>query len=788
MTNARRSAVILVATTMAIVAIVVVAVALLADVDRYRGAIAQRMSQALGRPVELGEIRLSVLRGVALGISDVTVGALPGESGEPMLRAESVRVGVRALPLLRGRLEITSAALARPVIRLERNAQGAWNVASLVAGRRAASIAAEGAGVDTDGDGRPPPESGAAEAIADGSGESFSIDRLTFEDARLLISDAALGPSSQLALADLDLELADVAVGETVRFTAGAGVGDAEGRIRAEGTAGPLGSNDEPLVVQAQLTLAELGADGVVALARLAGIELPFASAGANGAAGRLDAVSGTVELDSTWPQRTAARGALDLGRVAVAPRAGTGKPIEVDVASRFEIAAENGIDRLRIPALEIDVDDTTLSIAGSVESAGGDGRRLDLALRPVQLQAERLQAFIELAFPDVPFAISSPQPVKIEGRIRGIARPGERPPVEARVRVADLRFDHDALALPLEHLSADVELVGESLVAEGFSAVIGESDLDGKLRVDGWAEPRVGFELASRRANLDQLFGILGGERGRTPSGATTEASGMLDRVEAAGRFRIDQASWGEIEASEVTATMRLHDGVVTLDPFTAGLYSGRFSGRVNAWPERSPLPFELAGRAENVRVDQFLSQALGLAERLDGRFSGTLEASGSAGEWEQVARSLRGRGEMRIEEGRVRSFPLLRTVAEISGVFGEETLQEIATRLADSATQFAVLRGAFRVDAGALSFDELVLESKDFTLRGEGAVDLVSAALRGDAAMIFSEELSERMREEGSRAGELFANADTGRIALPLRCAARCPIRPRWSTGSPR
>jgi hypothetical protein len=116
------------------------------------------------------------------------------------------------------------------------------------------------------------------------------------------------------------------------------------------------------------------------------------------------------------------------------------------------------------------------------------------------------------------------------------------------------------------------------------------------------------------------------------------------------------------------------------------------------------------------------------------------------------------------------VQSFPLLRTVAEISGVFGEETLQEFATRLADSATQFAVLRGAFRVDGSSLSFDELVLESKDFLLRGEGGVDLVSAALRGDAAMIFSKELSERMREEGSRAGELFANSDTGLIALPL------------------
>ncbi len=37
---------------------------------------------------------------------------------------------------------------------------------------------------------------------------------------------------------------------------------------------------------------------------------------------------------------------------------------------------------------------------------------------------------------------------------------------------------------------------------------MLGETDLRGELRVDGFARPRVRFELASRRANLDQLFG----------------------------------------------------------------------------------------------------------------------------------------------------------------------------------------------------------------------------------------------------------------------------------------
>ena len=37
-------------------------------------------------------------------------------------------------------------------------------------------------------------------------------------------------------------------------------------------------------------------------------------------------------------------------------------------------------------------------------------------------------------------------------------------------------------------------------------------------------------------------------------------------------------------------------------------------------------------------------------------------------------VARSLEGEGKMRIENGEIESFPLLRSVANLSGVLGED------------------------------------------------------------------------------------------------------------------
>ena len=106
-----------------------------------------------------------------------------------------------------------------------------------------------------------------------------------------------------------------------------------------------------------------------------------------------------------------------------------------------------------------------------------------------------------------------------------------------------------------------------------------------------------------------------------------------------------------------------------------------------------------------------------------------------------------------MRIEDGEVESFPLLRSVATLSGVLGEDGLAKIADRLAETGTRFSVLTGDFHLADGSMRFDPIMLQSADYTLRGEGSVDLVAAALDGRAAMSFSAELSEMMRAEEGR-----------------------------------
>jgi uncharacterized protein involved in outer membrane biogenesis len=754
----------------------------LLDGERYRLLLENRLSNAVGRQVRLGGVRLSLFPGLALRVDRLEVAGLPEEGGGDLLVADGLRVRARLLPLLRGRLEVTSAQIARPRLLLVRDAAGDWNVERLLAERRAAQGGGRG-----DGDG------GATDA-APRQASRRAIDRVGFADARVTIVDRTAEPPVELVLTDLELDLEGLASAggfETALDTRFDGAPEA--RLRWRGTVGPLGAAGQPFALRGQGEVNALDAGLLARLARLAGLDL-------EALAGRLEAVSGQVEVEAAFPERAALRGDLDLGVVEVSlPADGEPRTVELEVGTRFDLATERGAELLRFASLEIDLDDVTLAFAGTIESVSSAAsasapapssieaptpppassrraattaaatRRVDLTLRPARLPADRLAALVAIALPELPFSFSSPEPLEVEGRIHGGAGPGQRPGIEGRLAIADLRFVHESMTRPIEHVEADVAFAADRVKVSGLQATIGDSDLRGEVQIEGFDPPRVRFDLASRRADFDQLFAALEGDHGRAAAGA--EGNGdLLDRVEAEGRIRVDQASWGDLEGADLTATVRLENGTVTLDPLTAGLYAGRFEGRVDAWPGRTPLPFRLQGIAAGVSVDRFLAGALDLEDRLAGSFSGTLQASGSAGDWGHVARSLEGQGEMRIEDGEVASFPLLRSVARVSGVFGEQGLAEIADRLADSATRFAELRGAFRLAGGTMTFDQLTLQSADYTLRGAGAVDLVSGALRGDAAMTFSAALSELMREQDSRAAELFSSPDDGRVRLPL------------------
>ncbi|MCI0549134.1 MAG: AsmA family protein, partial [Candidatus Rokubacteria bacterium] len=94
------------------------------DSEAFRRAAISAAQGALGAPVAVGRMDVSLFSGATL--RQVTVGNPPGVPGE-FLRAEALVVRPRLLPLLRRRLEIAEIRLDAPNVTLHRNERGEWS-------------------------------------------------------------------------------------------------------------------------------------------------------------------------------------------------------------------------------------------------------------------------------------------------------------------------------------------------------------------------------------------------------------------------------------------------------------------------------------------------------------------------------------------------------------------------------------------------------------------------------------------------------------------------------------
>jgi hypothetical protein len=87
------------------------------DAEAIRTAIGARLEEALGEPVELGEVGLVLLPLPAASIHDARIGQAPNR----LLEAPEIRVGLSLFGLLTGEVAVRSLALESPRIRLSEN-------------------------------------------------------------------------------------------------------------------------------------------------------------------------------------------------------------------------------------------------------------------------------------------------------------------------------------------------------------------------------------------------------------------------------------------------------------------------------------------------------------------------------------------------------------------------------------------------------------------------------------------------------------------------------------------
>ena len=115
----------------AAVVVILIALPLFINVNSFRPKIESELTNALGRPVTLGELSLSLFSG-KVGVENVSVADDPAFSKSPFITAKSLEVAVELMPLIFSKqLNVTGIVLDEPQITLLKGSSGTWNFSSL---------------------------------------------------------------------------------------------------------------------------------------------------------------------------------------------------------------------------------------------------------------------------------------------------------------------------------------------------------------------------------------------------------------------------------------------------------------------------------------------------------------------------------------------------------------------------------------------------------------------------------------------------------------------------------
>jgi AsmA protein len=115
----------------ALLAVILIALPFLIDVNQFRPQLQSKFSTVLGREVTIGNLKLSLLSG-NVEVDDITISDNPAFSGSPFLHAKSLKVGVELKPLIFSKaIHITGIYLDEPDINLIRSRSAKWNFSDL---------------------------------------------------------------------------------------------------------------------------------------------------------------------------------------------------------------------------------------------------------------------------------------------------------------------------------------------------------------------------------------------------------------------------------------------------------------------------------------------------------------------------------------------------------------------------------------------------------------------------------------------------------------------------------
>jgi AsmA protein len=339
----------------AVLIVIAIAVPFFIDANTFRPKLESELTDALGRPVKVGNLSLSLFSG-SVSADDISIADDAAFSKSAFVQAKSLKVGVEMIPLIFSKtLNVTELTLNQPEISLVKSEDGEkWNFSSL-------------GGSNTSAPKR--------EASTPSAGNpNLSVAKLKVSDGRLTVSRA--GSTEKPHVYDkVNIEVTHFSFNSSFPFKMTAQL-PGDGSLKLEGKAGPVDANNAartPLEAKVTVEKMNLAASGFIDPA-----------AGISGIAN----FNGTVTSDGRQAKTSGTLKATNLQVVQKGSPAG--KPVQVTYTVTHDLAKQTGT----IPQCDIAMGKAVAHVNGTYD-AHSDVTSVNLKLNAPSMPVDDLEAML---------------------------------------------------------------------------------------------------------------------------------------------------------------------------------------------------------------------------------------------------------------------------------------------------------------------------------------------------------------------------------------------------------
>ena len=417
--------------------VVLMAIPLFIDVNSFRPKIESEASSALGRPVNLGKLSLSVLSG-SIGVESISIADDPAFSKSPFVAAKSLKVDVKMMPLIFHRqIEVNGIVLEEPEISLIRSPNGTWNFSS-IGGAKSKSASSD-----------------SRSAVP----QNLSVGHLEVKDGKVTV--AKLQSSAKPQVYDkVNIDVKNFSFASRFPFELQATL-PADGKVELTGEAGPINPANAaatPLDASVKVTNMNMAASGFVDPA--------------SGIAG-LISLDGKLNSDGTNAKGT---GKITCTNAKLSPRGSPApKPINITYAVNTDLIKESGT----ITQGDVLIGKALQHVTGTFQ-AEGDSQVVNLTVNAPNMPVDDMEAMLPA------FGVILPSGSRLAGVTLSaelaITGPVDNAVVTGPIRLSNTKLANFDLGAKLGALQAFTGKVGGSsdTTIQNFSTNARASALEG--------------------------------------------------------------------------------------------------------------------------------------------------------------------------------------------------------------------------------------------------------------------------------------------------------------------